>query len=335
MFTQVILKALRSFDCDLQEMPFPDYENTIEKIRNQLKGYTKGMTAEVEKRINAAIQDKAIDIVVFNSSNYGKIIARIKKKYPKIRTICIFHNVEYDFVLNAAKVRKSLLSLMTLLVVWRNEKNTMKFTDKILTLNERDSHSLYARYNRQADDILPLCLEDRFDNSKMKRTCNQKVGAFIGSNFYANNKGIKWFCENVSKKIDCKIFVVGKGFEKEKDYFSNYPNIQLIGSVPVVDNYYYDVDFIISPIFDGSGMKTKTAEALMFGKTIFGTKEAFEGYNLDYDKVGGLCNDAESFINEINRYDYTKSRYNEYSREVFLENYSINTLIKKLKGILD
>lgn len=334
VFTQVILKALRTLDCELMELPFTDYKNSIEKIRNQLKGHVKGMTPEVESQICAAIQNNAIDTIIFNSSNYGNVIAKIKKKYPKIKTICIFHNVEYDFVLNAAKVRKSPFSLMTLLVVWQNEKNTMRFANTILTLNKRDSESLFVRYKRRADGILPLCLEDRFDSDKLKEPSGSKVGAFIGSNFYANNKGIKWFCEYVSNKIDCKILVIGKGFESEKEYFSNYPNIQLIGSVPAVDDYYYDVDFIVSPIFDGSGMKTKTAEALMFGKTIFGTKEAFEGYSLDYDKVGALCNDASAYVEKINDCDMSKTRYNDYSRNVFLENYSINTLINKFKEIL-
>jgi hypothetical protein len=36
-------------------------------------------------------------------------------------------------------------------------------------------------------------------------------------------------------------------------------------------------------------MKVKTCESLMFGKNIFATTEAFEGYELDYDKVGALC----------------------------------------------
>ena len=40
-------------------------------------------------------------------------------------------------------------------------------------------------------------------------------------------------------------------------------------------------------------MKVKTCEALMFGKNIIGTKEAFEGYELDYQKVGAMCNTKE------------------------------------------
>lgn len=52
--------------------------------------------------------------------------------------------------------------------------------------------------------------------------------------------------------------------------------------------YIYNADFLIAPIFEGSGMKLKTAEALMYGKTVFGTTEAFEGYDVDYEQVGGL-----------------------------------------------
>jgi len=37
---------------------------------------------------------------------------------------------------------------------------------------------------------------------------------------------------------------------------------------------------VILPIISGSGMKTKTAEALMYGKSIIGIKEAFEGYKM-------------------------------------------------------
>ncbi len=40
------------------------------------------------------------------------------------------------------------------------------------------------------------------------------------------------------------------------------------------------LDYIISPIFVGGGMKVKTCEALMYGKNIIGTSESFEGYDI-------------------------------------------------------
>ena len=54
---------------------------------------------------------------------------------------------------------------------------------------------------------------------------------------------------------------------------------------------------VIMPIFMGGGMKVKTAEALMNGKTIFGSKEAFEGYDLEDISGLYLCEDKDAFIN--------------------------------------
>lgn len=46
-------------------------------------------------------------------------------------------------------------------------------------------------------------------------------------------------------------------------------------------------------------MKIKTCEGLMFGKNILGTSKAFEGYDLNYCKVGAVCNTKEEFIESI------------------------------------
>ena len=53
---------------------------------------------------------------------------------------------------------------------------------------------------------------------------------------------------------------------------------------------------VIAPIFDGSGMKTKVAEALMYGKRIIGTREAFSGYEDIAEEVGWVCNTKEEFV---------------------------------------
>jgi hypothetical protein len=61
----------------------------------------------------------------------------------------------------------------------------------------------------------------------------------------------------------------------------------------------------------------------MYGKNIIGTKETFEGFNLDTDKVGGLCNTPKEFIDRINYFiHHPVTRYNPYAREVFLRNNS-------------
>ena len=80
---------------------------------------------------------------------------------------------------------------------------------------------------------------------------------------------------------------------------------------------------MILPVFAGSGMKVKTCEALMYGRNILGTDEAFAGYSLEYGEVGGLCNTAADFIKAIRSFcDSPRPRFNEYSRRRFLDSYS-------------
>ena len=76
----------------------------------------------------------------------------------------------------------------------------------------------------------------------------------------------------------------------------------------------------VMPIVSGSGMKTKTCEAMMYGKVIFGTQESFEGYQLSEDCI--LCEDEVAFINNINTYLESGVRtFSPLNREVYLQNY--------------
>jgi hypothetical protein len=61
----------------------------------------------------------------------------------------------------------------------------------------------------------------------------------------------------------------------------------------------------------------------MYGKNIIGTTEAFEGYDVDYNKVGALCNTKEEFIKVLNEVSkHPLPRFNQYARQLFLEKYS-------------
>lgn len=335
VFTNVIRRSLSNICSEVVEFSHPAYYGAWDKLRNQLRMYSAGMNHKYVQEIMNIISNNSFDIIIFNGSQLGNVVKSIKRRFPSIKTFTIFHNLEYKFVLDAFKIKKNPAQLITLLATYINEKNSISYSDVIITLNERDSKAIYSQYNREADCILPLCVADRFDSNKIVKLDNRKVGAFVGSNFFANNKGIKWFCENVSNRINCKILIIGKGFEEEAEYFSHYPNIKLIGTVDNIDEYYYNVDFIVSPIFDGSGMKTKTAEALMFGQNIFATDEAFEGYDLDFKKVGALCNTAEEFIREIESFTIGKEKYNEYSRFIYESKYSPTVLEEILKKTIN
>ena len=163
---------------------------------------------------------------------------------------------------------------------------------------------------------------------------------FVDSDDYISNKMceiLRWFINNVMPNVNNAIlYVVGRGTENWQEEFKDVSNVKIIGGVESLKDYYEKADAVVSPIFLGSGMKTKTAEALMYGKYIFATREAFEGYDVDYDEVGVLCNTKEDFIKAINE-DLQKlpSRFNEYSRRVFLEKYSNDVWKDRIKKFLE
>jgi len=322
-----------------EEVLFIEFDRSmvnITKLKHTLSGFIHGMTRSLMIDILNKIDYYTPDYIFINASQYGILAKKIKVKYPNITIITFFHDIEVLFCWSAIKRLKKPQNFLTLVATYYNEKLITQYSDKIICLNDRENKNLERIYNRTADLLLPSCLIDQFSSIKLIENYivrKRPKGIFVGSNFFANYFGIKWFVENIASKINADIEIIGLNFESARDELEICDNIKVIGSVESLDTYYYKSDFVIAPIKDGAGMKIKTAEALMYGKTIFGTTEAFVGYEVDFDKVGGLCNTEEEFICKINSYKITNNGFNQYSRNIFIEKYSFEQSLNRLKNL--
>ncbi|UYI78229.1 MAG: glycosyltransferase family 4 protein [Fusobacterium varium] len=303
-------------------------KNKFFTLMNNIFNYAGLLTYSSEKMILALIKKKKYEIIFLESSNFGKLAKKIKKINNNIKIITFFQNIEYDFIKSRIK-REGKIYYILLKATYYNEKLAVRFSDYLITLNSRDSGRLLKKYRRNTDCELPITLNDKIIKNNFK-TENSYI-LFVGSLFFANYYGIKWFVDNVMSSVDKILLIVGKKFETKREELER-KNVKVIGTVDNLEEYYINADCVVMPIFDGAGMKVKTAEALMYGKTIYGTKEAFEGYNIEYEKIGGICNSKDEFINKINRDKGIK--YNEYSREIFKKNYSYDSAIKIMKKFL-
>ena len=116
----------------------------------------------------------------------------------------------------------------------------------------------------------------------------------------------------------------------------HHPKIEFLGFVEDLPKIINEADFMLSPVFLGSGMKVKTCEALMYGKNMVGTDESFVGYDIDPDKVGAVCNTKDEFIESINRLCSGKlPKFNPYSRKYYLDSYSFEATLKMFEKLLD
>lgn len=300
-------------------------KNKINKLFSFIFNQSYNITFKDMKTFKRIIKKENYDLIFFNSSLYDSFLLYSRKL--KIDSLVFYHNIEYlyykDMIINA------FLGKLFCNYIKRHEKICSKKALYRVVLNQRDFENLFRIYKIKADLILPISMENKVvdQNYKAEKNC-----AFIGSNFFANIQGISWFIKNVAPFINRKLLIAGSICESVKDIVHNSTNIELLGYVNNIDDFYKNTDIIISPIFLGSGMKTKTIEALAYGKNIIGTEEAFVGIEADFNSLGGKCSTAQEFIEKINSFDYCT--FNRYAYNLFNSSFSNDVVLHRLKLFL-
>lgn len=310
--------------------------NFIGKLNSYIKKlFLKDDILNIYEIVN---KSKLFDLVFIDISKFGIIAKKLRMNDYKNKIVTFFHNCEYVYTQDEYKKRNIVLKKLCLRWTYINEISALKYSDTTICLNNRDKSIIFKIYNCTVNFIIPIYMEDRNRSTiLLDINSNEKLTLlFIGSAFHANIHGIVWFYKNVIPFVNINLLIVGKGLGFLKESIKS-DNVEIYDSVPDLTVFFQRADAMVFPIFEGSGMKVKTCEALMYGKNIIGTKEVFEGYNLDFDKIGACCNTDTEFINYINKYSInfsTVSKYNAYAREVYETQFSLEPNIKLMKAAL-
>lgn len=315
-------------------------ENRKKSVWDYAKGilyfplnYYFGLTPKrVKEMVSLAM---SYDVVFIDRSVFGIIAKKLKQANYKGRVISFFHNVEVPYF--EAKLGNKLGKGFILRCIDQNDRYACQYSDKTIALNPRDDKELFKRYGRHADVLIPVAFKDKYlkEQYYTESTAVQPLCLFLGAYFPPNNEGIVWFVKKVLPYVNIRMRVVGKGMARLKAEEPVMKDIEVISDAPDLLPYFEEADMMILPIFKGSGMKVKTCESLMYGKNIIATDEAFVGYEVDYDKVGGKCNTAEEFISCIKDFEnHPRPRFNVYSRQMFLEKYSEAAVVEKFRKVL-
>jgi hypothetical protein len=274
---------------------------------------------------------KDMQVIFIESSIFGSLAKRIKKINKKARIITFFQNVEYDYFREEYS-RKIIRKIIIRKIIFKNETLTCAYSDIIVSLNFRDSRRIEELYGRKPDAVIPISFSDRDIKFSEKKIGIPPTALFLGSDFFANTHGILWFVKNVLPFVNMLLQIIGKDMNKVN--FPHSDKLEMLGCVDDLEPYMQNADFMIYPVFKGSGMKVKTCEALMHGKNIIGTSEVFEGYDVDFEKVGACCETAEEFIEAINEFfGRFTHKFNEYSRNVFLKKYSNDVTFEQFANL--
>ena len=307
------------------------------EILNAFRGNIDGLTPKTLEQVHQLIQSKKVRQVFVDGSNLGGLVAELKFTWPDIEVITFYHNVETRFFWGAFRSKKSIRALAVLIVNYLAERKATLFSDKRICLSERDSQLLRIIYGEGATHITPMALADKYDEYSQEVQVNESepFALFVGGSFYANREGISWFVKHVASHIDIKVCVVGKGMEDMRADLEIPGRVVVIGTVDNLADWYRRSRFVIAPIHDGSGMKTKVAEALMFGKKVVGTPEAFAGYEDIVEDAGWLCTNAAEFVSAM----YTAQRtinvaFDPLMRDLYERRFSLPAATARLAEVL-
>lgn len=304
---------------------------------NAFRGHIDGLNEAVIAKALEVIQAEKVGKVFVDGSNLGEFVNAAKQRLPEVEISTFFHNVEAWFFLGALGQSKTPRALAVLLANYLAERKSVRHSDNIICLSERDSRLLRRLYSRAATHVSPMAMKDKLPMAapQTPNQPHQRFALFVGSVFYANLAGITWFVKEVAPRIGIKICIVGSGFEAFRDELELDGKVEVVGSVDSLADWYSNSHFVIAPIFSGSGMKTKVAEAMMFGKKVVGTPEAFSGYEDVADRAGWECATADDFVTAIKRAgDLPLKSFDPELRALYEERYSYSAARSRMAKII-
>lgn len=306
------------------------FQKTAKFLSKLLTGY------QYDLRELRSIDFSQYNYIFSDSSILGLFMKKIREQGYKGKIITYFHNCELKLYHELFDRSNILIKCSMINIAKRNEYASLKYSDNCIILNKRDLNDLKSEYKISFDyTIIPVSMEDSYKDStsiEEKRKSELPIYTFLGSFFGPNIHGIKWFIQNVYPHVSIKLRIIGRDMWRLEKECNIDKNIEIVSDVPDLQPYILSSDYMVYPIFEGSGMKLKTCEALMYGKNIVATPEAFCGYDIErFDQIGACCTTRSEFIEAIQNLDLP--RFNIFSRKLYLEKYSYQASLKLFKKI--
>ena len=312
-----------------------DFRFYFRRVTEIARQYMGGLTRQHLDNIIAKLSTGEYTDLFIDSSLLGHIAKAVRKRFPHLCIYTFFQNMEYDFISSSVWDGKDYLHAFRIPATKYNERCACKYSDKIIVFNSRDASRVKKVYHKEADMQIPIWLTDDYTDTPPTIPTEQgvKKALFVGSYFFGNTQGLKWFCREVLPYVNIHLTIVGSGMDAFANDAESSDKISIYSNVPDLRPYYEEADFVVLPITTGGGMKVKTAETLKYGKYIIGTKEAVEGYAVSSD-TATVCNTATEFIDAISNYS-RPYKFNVPSRQLFKQKYSYDAVINSYAKLLN
>lgn len=318
------------------------YSGRVERLKRVIQRNTMIINNEIINNLCNIVKDENIDIIFSEESTLGAFYKQVKKTKKDVKIITFYHDIGADLFRQWRKQPGLLNKIENSLSIYQ-EKMCVKYGDYNWVFHQADFNKFNKFYGCDPDVMIPLAspvpaaikqIQDKEDiqSDKVKKLL------FVGSSYYPNVIGIRWFVKNVLPELDknIQLIIVGRGLEFLKKEFQD-SRVNVVGTVETPVPYYLDADIFIAPLFDGGGMKVKSIEAISYGKCFVGTEESLHGFWEEFsdsvrNKFIYKVNTKEEWIAIINKlatqdtYKFNKTVFND-----FYSHFSYETMKKSFE----
>lgn len=318
------------------------YSGRVERLKRVIQRNTMIINNEIINNLCNIVKAENIDIIFSEESTLGAFYKQVKKTKKDVKIITFYHDIGADLFRQWRKQPGLLNKIENSLSIYQ-EKMCVKYGDYNWVFHQADFNKFNKFYGFDPDVMIPLAspvpaaikqIQDKEDiqSDKVKKLL------FVGSSYYPNVIGIRWFVKNVLPELDknIQLIIVGRGLEFLKKEFQD-SRVNVVGTVETPVPYYLDADIFIAPLFDGGGMKVKSIEAISYGKCFVGTEESLHGFWEEFsdsvrNKFIYKVNTKEEWIAIINKlatqdtYKFNKTVFND-----FYSHFSYETMKKSFE----
>lgn len=251
----------------------PKWEKIIFNLRNLYRKkfchnfvkcddeYPMGLTSYVEK-LN---KDLCFDAVIINYYYLSKLL----KETCIIKKAVLTHD--------CFTYRASFAGALDKQLKPNEESKAMRRCANIFAVQDEES----AYFKRIAPSSRVYVTYANYEYKPTPVTHNKNILFFSGGNDY-NVNGVRWFIDEVFPLIckeipEAKLLIGGSICNVIKDAYQGKDNIVLYGYVDDPVEFYSQGDVAINPVFQGTGIKIKTFEAISYDKVVMVHPHSGEG----------------------------------------------------------
>ena len=265
-------------------------------LRRSQTGPANQVVLDFAPQLIELLKSNSYDYIIFEHLSSMLLSPIVKRYAPNAKLILDAHNIDYKLEKNP-EIRHKIKKM---------ESSLIRHVDYFFACSNDDVDELQDMNDIRLKGFnIPNGVDSKSKTYSAPKTGLEQKILFCGSlNYYPNKEGLLWFYKNCWSIItdalpEIRLEIIGRGDLSDYEELKNDSNIDLIGEVDEVNEYYHRNSIAIVPLLSGSGTRLKILEAMSFGNPVISTTIGIEGIEVENGKSAIIADEAADFAQAI------------------------------------